>query len=87
VAASYPNERPWDGESSPVKPAFRLFHHDQDGILDASCVAKVRAQLVARGYPETAPFTLSGASRSIDAHYWLDDYNEPILDFFQSRLR
>lgn len=86
-AASYPNERPWDGASSAAKPAFRQFHHAQDGINDRSCVAKVRTQLLARGYPEAAPFMLDGASRSIDLHYWLDDYNEPILSFFESRLR
>ena len=50
-------------------------------------VAQVRTQLLARGYPETAPFTLDGASRSTDLHYWLDLYNEPILTFFGSRLR
>ena len=66
---------------------FRQFHHAQDGINDRSCVAKVRTQLLARGYPETAPFTLDGASRSTDLHYWLDLYNEPILTFFGSRLR
>ncbi|MDP3617851.1 MAG: alpha/beta fold hydrolase [Rhodoferax sp.] len=86
-ATSYPNERAWDGASSAPKPAFRQFHHAQDGINDRSCVAKVRTQLLARGYPQATPFTLDGASRSIDAHYWLDDYNDPILTFFMSRLR
>ena len=76
-----------DGASSAPKPAFRQFHHAQDGINDRSCVAKVRAQLLARGYPEAAPFMLDGASRSIDLHDWLDEYNEPILSFFKSRLR
>lgn len=85
-ATSYPNERPWDGASGAPKPAFRQFHHAQDGINDRSCVAKVRAQLLARGYPEAAPFTLDGPSRSGDLHNWLDDYNEPILTFFESRL-
>lgn len=86
-ATSYPNERPWDGASMTPKPTFRLFHHAQDGVNDLSCGAKVRTQLLARGYPEAIPFVLYGTSRSIDLHYWLDDYNEPILSFFKSRLR
>ncbi len=87
AADSYPNEKPWDGTTTSPKPAFRQFHHAQDGINDRSCVAKVRTQLLARGYPEDAPFMLDGGARSADVHYWLDAYNAPILDFFASRLR
>ena len=85
-ATAHPNEKTWDVVSDAPKPAFRQFHHAQDGIHDRSCVAKARSQLLARGYPEATPFTLDGGSRSIDMHYWLDDYNGPILSFFQSRL-
>ena len=72
--------------SSP-KPVFRLFHHLEDGIHDRSCVAKLRHQLLAHGYPESAPFTLSGGTRSADLHYWQDDYNVPMLDFFAAQRR
>ena len=87
TATSYPNERTWDGAATAVKPAFRLFHHAQDGINDRSCVDKVRAQLLARGYPELAPFTLDGGGRSAEAHSWHDDYSAPLLAFFASRLK
>ena len=87
VASSYPHESPWDGAALAVKPGFRLFHHAQDGINDRSCVDKVRAQLLARGYPEVAPFTLDGGGRNVDVHYWLDDYNAPLLAYFASRLK
>lgn len=86
-AIGYPNEKAWDGAPSATKPAFRQFHHAQDGINDRSCVAKVRAQLRARGYPEEVAFMLDGGSRSIDAHSWLDEYGAPLLAFFSSRLR
>jgi poly(3-hydroxybutyrate) depolymerase len=86
-STSYPNEKPWDGATSASRPAFRLFHHAQDGINDRSCVAKVRTQLLARAYPEVAPFMLDGGPRSVDAHSWLDAYNAPLLAFFASRLR
>jgi len=84
---SHSNERPWNGASSAPKPASRQFHHGQDGINDRSFVVKVRTQLLVRGYPEAAPFTLDGLPRSADLHYRMDDYNEPILAFFDSRLR
>jgi poly(3-hydroxybutyrate) depolymerase len=86
-ANSHPNEKPWDIATSPARPHVRLFHHAQDGINDRSCVAKVRTQLLARGYPEVAPFTLDGGARSAEVHYWLDDYNLPLLEFFTSMLK
>jgi len=74
-------ERSWDDGSG--RPRFRLFHDLDDGIHDASCVARVRRQLLARGYPETPPFTLgTGTARRALAHFWQDAYNQPLLDFF-----
>ncbi len=78
-APAYPNETSWDGEAMGRKPPFRVFHHAEDGILDRSCVEKQRRQLSARGYPETAPFTLSGGTRSAEVHYWQEAYNTPLL--------
>lgn len=86
-ASSHPNEKTWDGSSSGPKPAFRQFHHAQDGINDRSCVAKVGAQLLAREYPGETPFMLDGGFRTVDAHAWLDEYSAPLLAFFVSRLR
>lgn len=83
----FPNERAWDGAEVSPKPAWRVLHHVHDGIHDRSCVQKLRLQLSARGYPEAPPLTLEGGSRSADLHYWLDEYNVPLLDFFASRRR
>lgn len=87
TAPAHPNEKPWDGTALAARPPFRVFHHLQDGINDRSCVAKLRRQLTAHGYPETAPFTLDGGARSADAHYWQDAYNVPLLAFFAEQLR
>lgn len=87
LSATQPNEKPWDGAPLGAKPAFRVFHHAQDGINDRSCVDKVRSQLLRRGYPETPPFTLDGPTRSADVHNWLDDYNAPLLAYFRSQRR
>lgn len=81
-APTYPNERPWDSSAGAAKAPFRQFHHERDGINDLSCVEKVAAQLVARGYPRTAALRLAGAARDVASHYWLDDYNMPLLAYF-----
>lgn len=87
ASPSRANEKPWEGTAIAPKPPFRAFHHAQDGIHDRSCVDKVRAELVARGYPETPAFTLDGGSRSTDVHYWLDAYNAPLLAWFGALSR
>jgi poly(3-hydroxybutyrate) depolymerase len=86
-APAYPNEKPWDGAATAARPGWRAFHHTGDGINDVSCVEKLRRQLADRGYPEAPPFTLQGDARTAQAHQWLDEYNQPLLDFFASRLR
>jgi pimeloyl-ACP methyl ester carboxylesterase len=87
ASTSWPNEKPWDGLVLAPKPPFRLFHHAQDGIHDRSCVEKVRQQLVLRGWPEAAPFTLDGGPRSADVHYWQDDYNATLLAWLAEQRR
>jgi len=86
-SATYPNERAWDGATLTPKPPFRAFHHAEDAILDRSCVDKLRRQLAARGYAETAPFMLTGGSRNVDVHYWQDAYNTPLLAWFAEFTR
>jgi poly(3-hydroxybutyrate) depolymerase len=82
-AAQYPNERPWDGATAQAKPPFRIVHHAQDGIVDRSCVDKLRRQLQAHGYAEGAPpIRLDGGERRLGAHFWQLAYNEPLLDWF-----
>jgi len=86
-AAAYPNERPWDMAVPGTRPPFRVFHHAEDGIVDRSCVDKQRRQLVAHGFTEVAPFTLSGGARSVEVHYWQEAYNGPLLDWFAGFTR
>ena len=79
-------ERTWDNGGAAVRPAWRMFHHENDGIHDLSCVQRVRRQLQAHDYPQVPPFTLTGAARSAALHSWQDEYNAPLLDFFIARL-
>lgn len=80
-AEAYARERPWD--SSGARPPFRRFHHEDDGVHDASCGAKLGRQLRRHGYPETEPFLPRGdGRRTLANHLWLDAYSAPLLEFF-----
>ena len=81
------NERPWDASPGAAKPAFRQFHHEQDAIHDVSCVEKVATQLVGRGFPQTPAWRLRAAQRDAAWHYWLDDYNTPLLEYLSGFIR
>lgn len=81
-AEAYPQEQRWDDNPAVARPPFRVLHHEQDGILDRSCVDKQRSQLRAHGHLEHAPLTVQGGPRSADVHYWLDAYNAPLIDYF-----
>jgi poly(3-hydroxybutyrate) depolymerase len=83
---SYSREKPWDSAHPVVKPAFRIFHHEMDGINDLSCTQKVDLLLRQHGYRGAPEFLLRGGSRSLANHLWQDEYNRPILDFFASQL-
>lgn len=87
AAATSTREKDWSAPAGGARPPWRMFHHAQDGINDRSCVDKVGRQLAARGYPGSAAFTLDGGARSADVHYWLDDYNAPMLAWFASMAR
>lgn len=85
-APAYSNEKPWDSARPAVKPAFRIFHHAQDGINDRSCSEKAGTLLRQHGYPGPADFVLRGGRRSLANHLWQDAYNRPLLDFFSSQV-
>ena len=85
-AEAYVRESPWD--SAGAKPPFRRFHHEDDGVHDASCGEKLGRQLRRHGYPETEPFLPRGDGRRTFAnHLWLDAYSAPLLEFFARHVR
>lgn len=81
------NQRRWDRSAGGARPPFRQFHHEQDGIHDLSCVEKAAARLVANGFAQTPALRLTASTRQAVLHFWLDDYNQPMLDFFSSFVR
>jgi hypothetical protein len=83
----WPNrEKFWETTNPAVKPTFRIFHHENDGINDLSCSEKVGKFLRRRGYPAMPDFRLTGGIRSLANHYWQDGYNLPLLEFFSSQI-
>lgn len=85
-ADHYPNEKIWDSARPAIKPAFRIFRHEMDGINDASCSKKISQLLHQHGYSGSPDFVLQGGRRSLANHLWQDAYNRPVLDFFTSQL-
>ncbi len=84
LSSSYVNEMPWDSASGNAnRPPFMLAYHMDDGIVDSSCKDKLNDQLIDHGYPDHSPVILTGGGLDPEAaHYWLPEYNQPILDFF-----
>lgn len=82
-AERYPKEKSWDSAKPATKPAFRVFHHEDDGVHDRSCGEKLIRQLRAHGYAGAPPFWLPGGGRrSFANHLWQDAYSAPLLEFF-----
>jgi pimeloyl-ACP methyl ester carboxylesterase len=81
---SYANEWTWPAPGN-TSAVCRQFYHEGDLAVDVSCQEKLGLMLEAHGYPCEAPYVLALESRRrLVDHFWLDEYNQPILDFFDS---
>ena len=82
-STSTAHQQPWDQPATPAKAPVRVFHHEDDSIVDRSCTEKLIDRLATKGYPDLTPFRLRGdGRRSLANHLWLDEYNQALLDFF-----
>lgn len=80
-ANSYPHEKPWKSAGS--QTPFKLFYHEGDGVDDISCKEKIQRLLVAHGYKDGGSFVINDAGiKRIINHFWMEEYNQPILEFF-----
>ncbi|MBT9584588.1 hypothetical protein IV102_14685 [bacterium] len=82
------NESPWPQHPDSTLPPFKQFHHQGDAGVDLSCMAKARRQLTAHGYPDAGAVVVTDEDgrRSLLEHFWRGNYNQPMLDFFDSQL-
>jgi polyhydroxybutyrate depolymerase len=82
-AETYPNEKKWPETKLKVKPPFKQFHHQGDGVCDISCMEKARSLLVKHGYTDNGPFIIKDTgARTLLKHFWKKEYNQPLVDFF-----
>lgn len=88
LSATYPKEKSWDTFVG-TKPKFRLFHSDKDGVNDYSCSQKVEKQLRANGFSGEQTYILKndGGRRRFLNHFWHDEYNSQLLDFFKRNIK
>ena len=78
------NEKPWKGAVPVKKPPFKQFHHEGDGGCDFSCMEKAKKQLIQQGYRDAGAFVIKSANnRSIMNHFWKEQYNPKIIEFFK----
>ena len=81
------HEKAWATGPGAANPPFRKFMNEGPAIIAGCCVEKLATQLTARGYPQTPAWRMAGAQRDTAWHYWLDEYNTPLLAFFASFIR
>ena len=85
LSDDYPNELYWPVTKRNIK--FKQFSHMFDGGVHYSCVEKARQQLIAHGYIDAGMFVLKDGyrRRNLEAHFWHEEYNQPMLDFFKNQ--
>ena len=71
------------GNKAGKKIPFKQFHHQGDAGCDFSCMVKARRQLVDLGFKDDGAYILERGRRKIASHFWQNDYNEPIIQFFK----
>ena len=84
VGETYSRERKWPATCGAEKLSFKQFHHQGDGACDISVMKKARRQLVKHGYKDDGAFILKHTGRRrILHHFWREEYNRPLLEFFK----
>lgn len=81
---TYPNEKEWPPITRSI--IFKQFYHEGDGGVHISCMEKTRKLLVEQGYRDAGAFIISAekGKRGLEEHFWQQEYNQPILDFFKN---
>lgn len=87
-SASFPRESSWPRPISGRLPTFKQFQHEDDGIVDVSCMQKANTLLRRHGYRDSGTFLIKGSGRKgVLKHMWLGSYNDPILEFLIGVVR
>ncbi len=85
--SDFSKEANWPKAGSSKMPPFKQFQDASDGIVDLSCMKRAEKMLDKQGYPDRGAFIIPYAGKKdVFKHLWQDEYNEPILDFFESEV-
>ena len=88
LADAYPREQSWQSSDPASKPAFKQFHNEKDIGVDISCMQKAGKLLREHGYKDDGAFIKKDAGQKrIWKHFWLNAYNQPIIQFFIKNKR
>jgi polyhydroxybutyrate depolymerase len=85
VSDSYPNEEQWPSAPAGRMVAFKQFQHQGDAGVDFSCMQKTNKQLVRHGFQDDGAYVIPSQNRHILNHFWMAEYNAPLIDFFKRR--
>ncbi len=67
---------------------FKQFHHKDDSLVDLSCMKEAQRFLIKNGFKDDAPHIASHfGGKRLWKHFWLKQYNAPIISFFKAQLR
>jgi dienelactone hydrolase len=82
-ADKFPHEKKWKAAESKEGTPFKFFYHKGDAVLDISCKKKAEQMLVEHGYRNSGAFVINGGRKRILNHFWLSEYNRPLIEFFK----
>jgi len=66
---------------------FKQFHHRGDGACDFSCMQKARDWLLKNSFKDEGAYILSKGRRKIASHFWQNEYNQSMIQFFKKYAR
>ena len=74
-----------EGNSATIEKSipFKQFHHTGDAGCDFSCMQKARNILVKKRFRDDGAYIVDRGRRRVANHFWQDEYNEPIINFFK----
>lgn len=80
---NYSHEKTWP-VGTEEKPYFKQFHHEGDLGVNIACMKKANNLLVQHGYKDDEAFIITDTDgKSILDHFWHEQYNKPLIEFFE----
>lgn len=83
----YSEEAAWPKVTGVPLPSFKQFHHAGDVGVSLSCMRRATHHLTEQGFKDDGAFILPAqGKRNLRKHFWMSQYNKPLLDYFESKI-